>query len=84
MGYPRQAKLQMIKLSYIWQSLDKASAHHPSSMAAPNSPLQFSMVVDGFGIKYERQEDITHLLYSLKTIYKISNDWDGKLYCGLK
>ena len=47
-------------------------------------PLQFSMVVDDFGIKYERQEDITHILDILKTIYKISEDWDGKLYCGLK
>ena len=39
--------------------------------------------MDDFGIKYERQEDITHLLNALKTIYKISKDWDGKLYCGL-
>ena len=46
-------------------------------------PLQFSLVVDYFGIKYERQEDITHLLDALKTIYKISEEWDGKLYCGL-
>ena len=46
-------------------------------------PLQFSLVVDDFGIKYERQEDITHLLDSLKTICKISEDWDEKLYCGL-
>ena len=45
--------------------------------------LQFSLVVDDFGIKYESQEDITHLLDALKTIYKISEDWDGKLYCGL-
>ena len=46
-------------------------------------PLQFSLVVDDFGIKYERQEDITHLLDVLKTIYKISEDCYGKLYCGL-
>ena len=46
-------------------------------------PLQFSLVVDDFGIKYERQEDITHLLDALKTIYNISEDWDGKLYYGL-
>ena len=52
-------------------------------MEAPNSPLQFSLVVDDFGIKYECQEDITHLLDALKTIYPISEDWDGKLYCGL-
>ena len=45
--------------------------------------LQFSLVVDDFGIKYELQEEITHLLDSLKTIYKISDDWCGKLYFGL-
>ena len=39
--------------------------------------------MDEFGIKYERQEDITHLRDALKTIYKISEDWDGKLYCDL-
>ena len=37
-----------------------------------------------FGIKYERQEYIRHLLNALKTIYKISEDWDEKIYCGLK
>ena len=31
------------------------------------------------GIKYEWQEDITHLLDALKTIDKISEDWDLKL-----
>ena len=45
--------------------------------------LQFSLVVDDIGIKYEHQEDITHLLDALKTIYKISEDWDGNLYYGL-
>ena len=46
-------------------------------------PLQVSLVVDDFGIKYESQEDITHLLDTIKTIYKISEDCDGKLYCGI-
>ena len=52
-------------------------------MESPNSP---PLIFTGSGWlwdKYERQEDITHLLDSLKTIYKISEDWDGKLYCGL-
>ena len=39
--------------------------------------------MDDFGIKYERQEERTQLLDALKTTYKISEDWDGKLYCGL-
>ena len=36
-------------------------------------PLQSLLVVDYFGIKYERQYDITHLLNALKMIYKISD-----------
>ena len=41
------------------------------------------MVVNEFEIKYERQEEITHLLDTLKTIYKIFWGWDWKLYFGL-
>ena len=44
-------------------------------------PLQFSLVVHDFGVKYERQDCITHPLDALKPIYNISEDWDGKLYC---
>ena len=33
-------------------------------------PLQFSLLVNDFGIKYERQEDITHLLDSLRQFIK--------------
>ena len=35
-------------------------------------PLQFSLVVYEFGVKYENQVYIIHLIYSLKIIYKIS------------
>ena len=50
---------------------------HPQSQACGGTkqpPLQFSLVVDDFGVKYEHQYDITHLLDALKTIYKISDD----------
>ena len=47
-------------------------------------PERFKAILtDDIGIKYERQEDIKHLFNELKTIYKISEDWGGKLYCGL-
>ena len=46
-------------------------------------PLQFSLVVDEFGVNYERQSDITHILDALRNIYKISEEWNGKLYCVL-
>ena len=40
--------------------------------------------MDEIGVKYERQADITDLLDALKTIFKISEDWDGKLYYEMK
>ena len=46
-------------------------------MEAQNLPLQFSLIVDDFGIKYERQEDTTHILNALDIVYEIYKDWDG-------
>ena len=34
----------------------------PDLLRHQTRPFQFSLVVDDFGIKYERQEDITHIL----------------------
>ena len=70
-------KLHLAKFGY------EPSPITPGLWRHQTRPLQFSLVVDDFWIKYELQEDITHLLDALKTIYKISEDWDGKLYCGL-
>ena len=46
-------------------------------------PIHFLLVVDDFGIQYDNQAGITHILDSLKTIYKISKDWGVKLYYGI-
>ena len=67
-------KLHLAKFGYEPAPITPGLWRHQTS------PLQFSLVVDDFGIKYERQEDTTHLLNALKKIYKISEDWDGKLY----
>ena len=39
--------------------------------------------MDDFGIKYINQENALHLLNALKSKYKISTDWEGKLYYGM-
>ena len=74
-------------IHYQWKLKGRVWCRHiPGVMGTglyPKLSLQFSLVVDDFGIKYDRQEDITHLLDALNTIYKISEDWYGKLYCGL-
>ena len=40
--------------------------------------------MDGFGVKYTGKEYADHLLNTLKTRYEVSEDWEGKLYCGIK
>ena len=41
-------------------------------------PIQFSLVVDDFGVKYVGEENAKHLVNALVEHYEISQDWDGK------
>ena len=66
-------KLHLAKLRYEPAPIMSGLWRHQTR------PLQFSLVVDDFGVKYERQSDITYLPDALNTIYKISVDWDGKI-----
>jgi hypothetical protein len=44
-------------------------------------PILFTLMVDNFGIKYINNEDVKHLIASLKRMYTLTEDWTGKLYC---
>jgi hypothetical protein len=46
-------------------------------------PVQFTLVVDDFGIKYVGEENLQHLISVLKENYEISIDREGKRYCGV-
>ena len=46
-------------------------------------PIVFSLVVYDFGIKYVGKEHADHLAEALKKHYPTSEDWEGKLYCGI-
>ena len=71
-GIPQAGKITNYKLKIHLAKFGYEPAPiTPGLWRQQTFPLQFSLVVDDFGIKYERQEDITHLLYALKTIYKI-------------
>ena len=82
-GIPQSGKITNDKIK-----LHLAKFGYESAPVAPGlwrhqtHPVQFSLVVDDFGVKYERQEYITHFLDAHIKIYNISEDWDGKLYCG--
>ena len=40
-------------------------------------------LVDDFGIKYIRKENVMNLIRILKEYYKVEEDWEGKQYLGI-
>jgi hypothetical protein len=46
-------------------------------------PISFTLVVDNFGVKYIYNDDVNHLVASIKATYKLTKDWSGNLYCGI-
>ena len=43
-------------------------------------PIQFTLVVDDFGVKYVGDEHNLHLQKVLEQHYEIKCDWSGQLY----
>ncbi|KAL7483745.1 hypothetical protein ACHAW6_009387 [Cyclotella cf. meneghiniana] len=48
-----------------------------------SKPIQFTMFVVNFGIKYVGKDTAQFLVESLKEKYTISSDWEGKKYMSL-
>jgi len=46
-------------------------------------PIQFTLVVVDFGVKYVGEEHVHHLQRVLKQHYDIKSDWSGKGYIGI-
>jgi hypothetical protein len=46
-------------------------------------PIQFTLVVEDFGVQYMGAEHSHHLITALETDYNVSKDWTGGLYCGI-
>ena len=57
--------------------------HTPGLWRHKWRPITFSLVVDDFGVKYVGRKHADHLIEALKENYKLSIDWEGKLYCGI-
>ncbi|KAG7352362.1 reverse transcriptase RNA-dependent DNA polymerase [Nitzschia inconspicua] len=57
--------------------------HTPGLWRHRTRPLAFSLVVDDFGVKYVNQDDVDHLLATLRQRYECKADWEGTRYCGL-
>ena len=56
--------------------------HIPGLWRHVSRPLQFSLVVDDFGVKYVGKENAEHLIKAIKKAgYEVAVDWEGSLYC---
>ena len=57
----------------------------PGSWKHHTKPIQFTLVVDDFGIKYENKQYAQYLINALESNYEaVSVDWDGELFCSIK
>ena len=45
--------------------------------------ITFALCVDDFGVKYFWKDYARHLINAMKDHYKVTIDWEGKIYCGL-
>ena len=45
-------------------------------------PIKFILVVDDFGIEYEDEADVHHLIACLEELYVLKVDWSGQKYIG--
>ena len=45
--------------------------------------MQFTLVVDNFGVKYVGKEHALHLKNALQESYDVTTEWDGKRYIGI-
>jgi hypothetical protein len=55
----------------------------PSLWTHDTRPVDFSLVVDNFGVKYAGHEHAMHLLSTLRQLYTVTKDWAGTLFNGL-
>ena len=59
-------------------------AHTPGLWRHVRRPVQFSLIVDDFGVKYVGKEHADHLIQALRNDYdKVTVDWTGSLYAGI-
>ena len=47
-------------------------------------PINFTLVVDDFGIKFEGNIHANHIVKTLRKHYDVTTDWKGELFFGIK
>ncbi len=74
-------RLGIIAQDLLTKHLHKAGYHQstitPGYWRHDWHPINFTLIVDDFGMKYINKKDINHLMSILKQDYEISTEWEG-------
>ena len=73
--YPTQLKMHLAPFGY------KPFQYTPGLWDHENRDTKLCLVVDDFGIKYTRKNNLQHILLALQTQITISVDMKGDLFC---
>jgi hypothetical protein len=57
--------------------------HTPVLWLHKTRPIDFSLIVDDFAVKYMDKKHSDHLRDALLRSYELNTDWEGKLYSGM-
>ena len=60
------------------------SKRTPGLRKHQTKPINFTLVVDDFGIKYTNKKDIDYLIEAIKEKCPIKIDWEGCKYIGIE
>jgi hypothetical protein len=83
-GLPHAGILANNRLTKHLATFGYAPTKHTSGLFRhATRPITFSLIVDDFGVKYIGREHAEHLVSALSSLYEITTDWDGTLYCGI-
>jgi hypothetical protein len=79
---PKRAYLQTNASDKNWPHLDVLRAQ--ILRVCGTTKHAFTLVVDDFGVKYVNENDVNHLIASIKKNYMLTEDWTGNLNCGIQ
>jgi hypothetical protein len=83
-GLPQAGRLANNRLAELLEPHGyRPCAITPGLWRHDTNSVVFTLVVDDFGIKYTDKADVDHLINALKQHYQITEEWEGKRYCGL-
>jgi hypothetical protein len=83
-GLPQEGRLaNTLLVTWLTPHGYRPCTHTHGLWQHDTKPITFTLVVDDFGIKYIGKENADHLLNALKEHYEVTEEWAGKLYCGI-